>query len=91
MDMHQQNDSLRTPEPAVPRNTRIGLILFVLYLLFYGGFMVLNAFWPTVMSMRVFAGVNLAIVYGLALIVVALVLAVLYGWLCRSSRVEGRS
>jgi uncharacterized membrane protein (DUF485 family) len=33
---------------------------------------------------RTVAGVNLAIWYGFALIVVALVLALIYGWLCRA-------
>jgi uncharacterized membrane protein (DUF485 family) len=30
-----------------------------------------------------FAGLNLAILYGLALIVGAFVLSIIYGWLCR--------
>ena len=30
------------------------------------------------------AGINLAILYGFGLIVAALVLALLYGWLCRA-------
>ena len=34
---------------------------------------------------RAFAGVNLAIWYGFALIVVAFVLALIYGWACRKS------
>ena len=34
----------------VSHNTRMGVILFVVYVLFYGGFMALSAFWPEVMS-----------------------------------------
>ncbi len=65
------------------RNARIGLILFAVYLLLYGGFVMLNAFSPQTMEVTPIAGVNLAILYGFALIVAALVLALTYGWLCR--------
>ena len=34
------------------------------------------------------AGVNLAILYGFGLIIAALVLALLYGWLCKSDDSE---
>ena len=64
------------------RNARIGLILFGVYLLFYTGFVLLNAFDPTMMESTPIEGVTLAIIYGFALIIVALVLAVLYGFLC---------
>ena len=76
------------------RNTRIGLSLFGVYLLLYGGFVVLAAFWPDLMETTPLAGVNLAIWYGFGLIVAAIVLALIYGWACRPdtrrSRVRGR-
>ena len=67
------------------RNARIGLILFVVYLAFYAGFVLLAAFSPATMSRTPWAGVNLAIWYGFALIAAALILALVYGYLCRSS------
>jgi uncharacterized membrane protein (DUF485 family) len=66
------------------RNARIGLVLFVVYLLLYGGFMALNAFWPETMEREPIEGVNLAIVYGFGLIVAALVMALVYGLACRA-------
>ena len=69
-------------EEISSRNARYGGILFFIYLAFYAGFVLLSAFWPQVMDLAI-AGVNLAIWYGFALIIVALVLAMLYGWLCR--------
>jgi uncharacterized membrane protein (DUF485 family) len=66
------------------RNTRWGLVLFAVYLAFYSGFVLLAAFSPETLALLPFAGVNLAIWYGFALIVVALVLALVYGWVCRS-------
>lgn len=70
------------------RNARIGLALFGVYLLLYGGFVGLSAFSPQTMESTPLAGVNLAILYGFALIVFAFVLALLYGLLCRAG--DGR-
>ena len=70
------------------RNSRIGLILFFLYLLLYGGFVLLNTFWPTTMDATPFAGVNVAILYGFGLILAAFVLALVYGFLCRTAEDE---
>jgi len=66
------------------RQTRLGLALFAVYLAFYCGFVLLAAFAPDALAVLPFAGVNLAIWYGFALIVVALVLALIYGWACRT-------
>lgn len=72
------------------RNARVGMGLFLVYLLFYTGFVVVNAFSPQTMDVILAAGVNLAIWYGFGLIVAALVLAGLYGWLCRANVEEKR-
>ena len=63
-------------------NARAGLVLFFIYLAAYAGFMGLAAFAPRVMGVPVLAGVNLAITYGMGLIVGALVVAAIYMWLC---------
>ncbi|MEO1619124.1 MAG: DUF485 domain-containing protein [Planctomycetota bacterium] len=65
-------------------NRRLGLRLFVLYLFFYLGFVLLSAFGANWMERPVLAGLNLAIVYGAGLIVAALVLSLLYGAMCKS-------
>ena len=65
-----------------PRSSRIGLILFFVYLLFYSGFVFLNTFVPASMEQTPFAGLNLAVLYGFALIVGAVVLSAIYGWVC---------
>jgi len=64
------------------RNSRIGMVLFLLYLLLYGGFVLLNTFSPTTMEATPIEGINVAILYGFGLIVAAFVMALLYGWLC---------
>lgn len=67
----------------VAHNTRIGVMLFAIYVLFYGGFMALSAFRHQTMAEPCIAGVSLAIVYGFALIIVALILALVYMKICR--------
>ena len=66
------------------RNARIGMVLFVVYLVLYGGFVFLNAFSADTMESTPIPGVNLAILYGFGLIIAALLLALLYGFLCRT-------
>jgi len=65
------------------RNARLGLMLFSVYLLLYGGFMALNVMSPKRMAEPALFGLNLAIVYGFGLIVAALVLALVYMALCK--------
>lgn len=73
------------------RNARTGLLLFAVYLVFYGGFMGLNAFNPQLMAKRPFGGVNLAILYGIGLILGAVALALLYMYLCRRAAADHAS
>ena len=63
-------------------NARGGLVLFFIYLVFYGGFMGLAAFAPQTMAQPAIGGVNVAITYGLALILGALLIAALYMAAC---------
>lgn len=79
-------------EPAAPvaedttigYKTRLGTWMFLAYLLFYAGFVGCNPASPSSMEAIVLLGMNLATVYGFALIVVALILAVIYDQLCRA-------
>ena len=65
------------------RNARIGLRLFWFYAAIYFGFVLWNALAPASMEQTVLGGVSLAVVSGLAVIGLAVVLALLYGVLCR--------
>lgn len=83
---HGPNPAAAPDQPqTAARNARYGLVLFAVYLVLYGGFVLLNAFAPEQMERTPLAGVNLAILYGFGLIAAALVLALVYGWLCRAS------
>jgi len=73
------------------RNSQLGLALFFVYCVLYGGFVGLAAFAPGVMERTPAAGVNLAIWYGFGLIAAAIVLALIYGWLCSRESKPTRS
>lgn len=89
--MHPIGNELGTsPHGETPaRSQTVGAKpLFVIYVLFYGGFVLLNALSPATMERTPFAGVNLAILYGLFLIALAFAIALIYDWLCESARVK---
>jgi uncharacterized membrane protein (DUF485 family) len=67
---------------------RIGLVLFAIYLIVYGGFVLLNAFAPHLMQWKPMSGVNLAVAYGFGLILSAFGLAVVYGFVSRNPGTE---
>ncbi|QDS93079.1 hypothetical protein FF011L_18340 [Roseimaritima multifibrata] len=69
-------------------NQRLGWLLFFIYTAMYLGFMLLCAFAPTAMEWRPLGGLNLAILYGFFLIIAALILALIYGFLCRAEGTE---
>ncbi len=69
---------------AVAFKTRLGVWMFLSYSLFYGAFVALNLWKPLWMETRILLGMNLATVYGFALIVVALIQALIYDAICRS-------
>ena len=75
----QENDS------TIRRTTRIGVILFLVYVIFYGGFMLLSAFSPQTMGSPSLGGVNLSVDYGFFLIILAIVLALGYMKLCKKN------
>jgi len=70
------------PELVV-RNSRTGLWLFAVYCVIYGGFVVLCTFAPEIIGAKPFGGINLAVIYGFALIGLAFAMALIYLALCR--------
>jgi uncharacterized membrane protein (DUF485 family) len=61
---------------------RLGVYMFIAYALLYAGFVLINTFKPMLMEATVFLGLNLAVVYGFGLIIVALILALIYNSKC---------
>lgn len=70
-------------EQAHSKNTRMGLWLFAFYTFVYASYVLVNAFAASWADWIVFAGLNLAVVWGFALIGLAFLLALVYGLLCQ--------
>jgi uncharacterized membrane protein (DUF485 family) len=75
-------------DSAIPYKMRLGIWMFIAYLLFYAGFVAINLFSPLLMDRVVFLGLNLATVYGFSLILVALIEALIYSSLCSRKEKE---
>jgi len=89
--MHDHENVREDEHPeVVAHNTRLGLVLFAVYCLLYGGFMGLSTFAPDVMRWQPFGGVNLAILYGFGLIAAAMILAAVYLVLARRDVSSGK-
>ncbi len=67
---------------AVKYKTKVGIILFFVYCTIYSGFVAINALNPSLMSIKVIFGLNLACVYGFGLIVLAIVMGTIYNAMC---------
>jgi uncharacterized membrane protein (DUF485 family) len=69
-------------DPAFPYKRKLGARMFIAYALFYAGFVAINLIKPVLMETTVLAGLNLAVVYGFSLIIVALIMALIYNRAC---------
>lgn len=67
---------------SIPKKTRIGIILFFIYFIVYFGFVFIGTLYPKVLNMKAIGGLNLAIVYGMGLIILAAVMGLLYNYIC---------
>lgn len=68
--------------------SKLGIKLFWLYCVIYMGFVGIAVFATEVMKKPVLAGANLAIVYGLGLIVFAVILGLIYNHACTKKENE---
>lgn len=75
--------SQSNPDPQSASRTRLGHILFLLYLACYTAFVLANAFAVDWIERTLVFGVNVAVLGGLGLIALAFLLAVIYDWCCR--------
>jgi uncharacterized membrane protein (DUF485 family) len=75
-------------DPAGPYKARLGIRMFAIYTLFYAAFVAINLLSPSTMATIVVAGLNLATVFGMGLIVLALVQALIYNVMCRRKEDE---
>ncbi len=69
-------------DDAAPFKSKLGLILFGVYSLIYAGFVAINTLTPKTMGAEIMFGLNLAVVYGFGLIILAIVMGVIYNHVC---------
>jgi uncharacterized membrane protein (DUF485 family) len=87
--MHHGPATESAPDPASRYKSRLGVWMFLCYCLVYAGFVLTNVVSEgKAMQTIVVAGLNLAVVYGMGLIVLALVLALVYNALCTAKEKE---
>ena len=80
--LHEPAEMQKEADLASRYKTRLGLIMLAVYGAIYLAFIVITVAKPKVMGTIVVGGLNLAIIYGFALIVIAFILAIAYNWAC---------
>lgn len=78
-------------EPIDQRKINIGVRMTILYSILYGGFVVLSVFRPAIMGTQGLFGLNLAITYGLGLILTAILFAIIYNSFFRPQRLSANT
>ena len=66
---------------AISKKNKLGVILFLFYFLVYGGFVFIGIVTPELMSYKLM-GQNLSVVYGMGLILLAIVMGLIYNYFC---------
>ena len=86
--MHQNILSEPEVDNASEKKAKLGIKFFFLYLCFYAGFVAIGVLNYELLAVEVFRGINLAVVYGIGLIIFAVLLGLVYNFLC--SRYEDK-
>lgn len=79
--MHINNTS-EEKESLTKRKSALGIRLFFIYLICYAGFVLIGVFQYELLAVQVLGGLNLALAYGIGLIVFAVVLGIVYNYYC---------
>lgn len=79
--LHEPTHSSQ-PDVAVEFKSKLGIKMFFVYSVFYAGFVAINFVKPLWMELETIFGLNLASLYGISLIVVALIMALVYNHRC---------
>jgi uncharacterized membrane protein (DUF485 family) len=80
--MHHNAAAIPEKDNALKKKARLGVLFFFIYLFFYGGFVAIGVLNYELLSIQVMGGINLALFYGIGLIVFAVVLGILYNFYC---------
>ena len=86
--MHFNQPSKPEADHASSKKARLGLWFFFLSFIFYAGFVVIGVVNYDLLRTEGIAGLNLAVIYGMGLILFAIFLGIIYNFLC--SRYEDK-
>ncbi len=86
--LHESAPKTQAVDKASAAKARLGMWLFLFYCVVYAGFVALNALSPMAMEQPCWFGQNLAVTYGVGLIVLAIVMGLIYNAIC--GRMEDR-
>ena len=75
-------------DKASEYKAKIGIYFFIFYSIVYSIFVVINVISPLSMATIVFAGLNLAVVYGIGLIILAIIMGLIYNYMCTKKENE---
>lgn len=67
---------------ASEKKAALGIKFFFVYFFFYAGFVVIGVLNYELLAVEIFRGINMAVFYGIGLIVFAVLLGILYNFLC---------
>jgi uncharacterized membrane protein (DUF485 family) len=67
---------------ASKKKTRLGIILFFIYAAIYAAFVFIGLVYTELLGVHAIGKINLAIVYGMGLIILAGVMGFIYSWVC---------
>jgi len=76
------NNTQEEKESLTKRKSALGIRLFFIYLLCYAGFVIIGVFRYELLAVPVFGGLNLALAYGIGLILFAVLLGIVYNYYC---------
>jgi len=80
--LHEPTNQTPEKDNAIAYKTKLGTRMFFVYAIIYAGFVLINIIKPVLMEKQVIFGLNLAVVYGFGLIILSLVMALIYNYLC---------
>lgn len=80
--MNQNLPPKQEEDLASEKKAKLGILFFFIYLFLYAGFVAIGVLNYELLAYEVFRGLNLAIFYGFGLILFAILLGILYNFLC---------
>ncbi|MEA2013191.1 MAG: DUF485 domain-containing protein [Verrucomicrobiota bacterium] len=69
-------------DKSIDLKEKLGIKLFFAYLIVYCGFIAINMLKPKLMETKIFLDLNLAVIYGFGLIILAIVMGLIYNKIC---------